>query len=89
MEDYFANNTMPILNDLGDIAKRINDTMTVTPVFPAIALADVVEPRPAAQESNSIAFSGAAFGVIAVLAAGAIYKSIRTRKTNSNEESLL
>ena len=62
----------------------------VTPVFPAaIALADIVEPQPAAQESNSLAYSGAAFGVIAVLAAGAIYKSCRTRKTYSNEESLL
>ena len=89
MEDYFNNHTMPILNDLGDIAKRINDTMTVTPVFPAaIALADVVEPQPVAQESNSLAYSGAAFGVIAVLAAGAIYKRV-TKKTNSNEESLL
>ena len=89
MEDYFNNHTMPILNDLGDIAKRINDTMTVTPVFPAaIALADVAEPQPVAQESNSLAYSGAAFGVIAVLAAGAIYKRV-TKKTNSNEESLL
>jgi hypothetical protein len=91
MEDYFEEHTMPILNDLGDIAKRINDTMTVTEVFPtaAIALADIVEPQPAAQESNNLAYSGAAFGVIAVLAVGAIYKSCRTRKTNSNEESLL
>lgn len=66
----------------------INDTMKVTEIYPAtatLALADYVEP---AQESNSIAYAGAAFGVVAVLAAGAIYKNFRNKK-NSNEESLL
>ena len=91
VEDYFENNTMPIINDLGDIAKRINDTMTVTEVFPtpAVALADVAEPQPVAKESNNMAISGAAFGVVALMAAGAIYKRFRSNKTNSNEESLL
>merc|ERR1712051_594154 len=93
VEDYFENNTMPIINDLGDIAKRINDTMTVTEVFPtpapAVALADVAEPQPVAKESNNMAISGAAFGVVALMAAGAIYKRCRSNKTNSNQESLL
>ena len=36
-----------------------------------------------------MAYAGAAFGVIAVVAAGAIYKNFRNKKSNSNEESLL
>ena len=89
MEEYFNNHTLPLINEIGDAAKAVNDTMTITEVFPTVALADIVEPQPAAQESNSIAYAGAAFGVIAVLAAGAIYKSCRSQKTNSNQESLL
>ena len=82
---------MPIIDDLGDKAKRINATKTIEWIFdqptPAISLADYVEPQP--QESNSMAYAGAAFGVIAVVAAGAIYKNFRNKKSNSNEESLL
>lgn len=90
VEDYIANFTMPLINELGDQAKAINATKTVNWIFndtPAISLADYVEPQP--QESNSMAYAGAAFGVIAVVAAGAIYKNFRNKKNNSNEESLL
>ena len=89
IENYMANNTMPLINEIGDNAKEINATKTVNWIFndtPAISLADYVEPQP--QESNNMAYAGAAFGVIAVVAAGAIYKNMR-RKANSNEESLL
>ena len=82
---------MPLINELGDAAKAINATKTIEFIFdestPAISLADYVEPQP--QESNSMAYAGAAFGVIAVVAAGAIYKNFRNKKSNSNEESLL
>lgn len=84
-----ANYTAPLINELGNAAKKINDTKTVNWIYndaPAISLADYVEPQP--QESNSMAYAGAAFGVIAVVAAGAIYKNFRNKK-NSNEESLL
>ena len=93
LEDYFANYTMPIIDQLGDVAKRISQEVQVTPVFnetvAPLALAEIVEPQPVAQESNNMAYAGAAFGVVALFAAGAIYKKCRSSKVNSNQESLL
>ena len=100
IEDYFNNHTLPMINEIGDVAKNVtqNWNMTFTmpeeapaadPV-PALALASTyVEPQPVAQESNGMVYAGVAFGVVAVLAAGALFKNCRSQKVNPNQEALL
>jgi hypothetical protein len=98
LEWYFENNTLPILNDIGGVVKKVNDTMNVTFTFaneteglqvPLALASTYVEPQPAAQESNGLVYAGVAFGVVAILAAGALIKNCRTQKANSNQEYLL
>ena len=93
MEWFFGNHTLPLMNEIGDTIKNASETANITYSYPeteaspSLVLASTyVEP---AQESNGIAYAGVAFGVIAVLAAGALYKNCRSKKVNSNEEALL
>lgn len=49
--------------------------------------AKVIEAQPA-EESHSTAYAGAAFGIIAAIAAGSLYSKCN-KKINANEEPLL
>ena len=54
----------------------------------ALILATQVTEAPPAEESNNIAYAGAAFGIIAAIAAGALVRKCN-KKINANEEPLL
>lgn len=95
MEWFFGNYTLPLMNEIGDTVKNASETANITFSYPEaeplpipnlVLASTYVEP---AQESNGIAYAGVAFGVIAVLAAGALYKNCRSQKVNSNQEALL
>ena len=55
----------------------------------ALALATVVEEVPESSSNNRNAYAGAAFGVIGVIAAGALIANCNKKRTAANEEPLL
>ena len=54
----------------------------------ALNLSAKVAEAPPAEESNSSAYAGVAFGLVAAIAAGALYRN-RNKKINANQERLL
>ena len=81
-EEKRANDTANFINGIADEVKNITETADVT-----FSLAsDYMEPQPASNNSNY--YAGAAFGVIALIAGGALVSNCN-KKINPNSEPLL